>query len=373
MSDVQKNQASAPEVAIISEENTPLTPQQEKEKGNVLASIDVRKPQEILEFGSEAQEKIASFSDTVLANVRTRDTGEVSDMLSKLVAELKGFDTKGEKKGFLGLFRSVGNQLTTMKAKYDKVDTNVGVIVTALEQHKGQLIDDIGTLEQLYGLNQQYFAQLNVYIAAGEEKVKQLREVELPVLLKRADETGEAVDAQAARDFADQIDRLEKKVHDLKLTRTVSIQMAPQVRLMQNNDNVLAEKIQSTLVNTIPLWKSQMVIALGLAHAERALEAQQAVTDMTNELLRKNAEALKQGTVQTARAAERGVVDIETIRITNQSLIDTLDEVQKIQAAGSAQRVMAEAELVRLENDLKKKMLEFRDGVAPQADTSVDA
>ena len=338
-----------------------LTPEQQAEKETIVQHVDVRDVGQVLGFGHEAQQKISTFSDKVLESVRTRDTGEVSDMLTGLVAQLRGFDTQGEKKGFLGgLFQNAGNKLTTMKAQYDKVEVNVAVITDALSSNRNQLLDDIHMLDQLYQLNQQHFRELNLYIAAGEEKLHTLREEELPVLVRRAEESGDAADAQAARDFSDQIDRFEKKVHDLRLTRTVSIQMAPQVRLMQNNDSILAEKIQSTLVNTIPLWKSQMVIAMGLSHADRALQAQQAVTDVTNELLRKNAQALKQGTIQTAQAAERGTVDIETIRETNQALIQTLDEVQKIHSTGAAARRAAEAELVRLEDELKHKLLDFR-------------
>jgi uncharacterized protein YaaN involved in tellurite resistance len=246
-----------------------------------------------------------------------------------------------------------------MRASYEKVSVNVGGIIDVLTQHQGQLVKDIDMLEQLYLMNQEYFRQINVYIASGDEKLEQLRGQELPALIAHARETGDASDAQAARDFEEQIGRFEKKVHDLRLTRTVSLQMAPQMRLMQNNDHILAEKIQSTLVNTIPLWKSQMVIALGLAHADQALQAERAVTDMTNELLRKNAEALHQGTVQTAKAAERGVVDIETLRLTNQSLIQTLDEVRTIHAEGAAARKAAEAEMAEMEEALKKKLLEF--------------
>jgi uncharacterized protein YaaN involved in tellurite resistance len=355
-------------IAAQPQQDATLTEQEAAKRDALASGIDVRDTAQVLAFGSEAQQKIASFSDEVLQGIRTRDTGEVSDMLTQLVAELKGFDTKGEKQGFFArLFQSSANQIVSMKARYDKVETNVSVIVDALQRHKGQLMDDIGTLDHLYALNQQYFRELNVFIAAGEERTQTLREQDLPVLLQKAQESGDAVDAQAARDFADQVERLEKKVHDLRLTRTVSIQMAPQVRLMQNNDNVLAEKIQSTLANTIPLWKSQMVIALGLAHADRALQAQQAVADMTNELLRKNAEALHQGTVQTAKAAERGVVDIETIRITNQALIQTLDEVKQVQIEGAAARAAAQAELVRLEEELKQKLLAFRANPAPVA------
>ncbi len=348
----------------VKAEEIVLSPEEETEKAQIVGKVDVTDAVQVMGFGHETQLKISEFSDKALHNIRTHDTGEVAGMLSDLVAQLKGFEKDGERKGFLGLFKGLGQQITSMKAMYDKVEVNVNVITDALSGHKAQLISDMDMLETLYRLNQEYFRELNVYIAAGEEKLRTLREVDLPAKRARAQETGDAVDAQAAHDFGEQIDRFEKKVHDLRLTRTVSIQMAPQMRLMQNNDNILAEKIQSTLVNTIPLWKSQMVIALGLAHAESALKAEQAVADMTNELLRKNAEALHQGTVQTAKAAERGVVDIDTIRITNQTLIQTLDEVRTIHAEGAAARKAAEKELVVMEDTLKNKLLEFTDNKA---------
>lgn len=336
----------------------------EEERAAVLdfaQRIDIHDAQTVLGYGNEAQEQISQFSDRVLENVRTKDTGEVSDMLAQLVAELKGFDANEEKKGFFSkLFNKAGNEVTALKAKYDKVEVNVDTIVNALQGHKKQLIDDVAMLDSLYESNQQYFRTLTLYIVAGEEKLRQLREEELPPLMAKAQETGDPADAQAANDFSQLCDRFEKKLHDLKLSRMVSVQMGPQVRLMQNNDTILAEKIQSTIVNTIPLWKSQMVIALGLSHADRALEAERAVTDMTNDLLKKNAELLKQGTIRTAQEAERGVIDIETIRMANNSLIETLSEVQRIQLEGAQKRQEASDELNRLEKELKDKLLEIR-------------
>ena len=343
-----------------------LTPQEQTQKDVLIQKVDVTDPGQVMSFGYETQKKISEFSDRALQNVRTHDTGEVSGMLTKLVSQLKGFEGVGEPKGFLSkMFGNARAQIQTMKAAYDKVEVNVNVISDTLSKHKLQLIDDMDMLEQLYRLNQDYFRELNLYIAAGEEKLRKLREEELPALAAKAEASQDPADAQAAHDFAAHVDRFEKKVHDLRLTRTVSIQMAPQMRLMQNNDNVLAEKIQSTLVNTIPLWKSQMVIVLGLAHSAQALKAEQAVTDMTNELLRKNAEALHQGTVQTAKAAERGVVDIDTLRVTNQTLIQTLDEVRAIHAQGQKARAAAEKELAQMEESLKNKLLAF---TAPAAD-----
>lgn len=338
-----------------------LTSAEQKAVLDFAKRIDIHNAETVLGYGNEAQEKISEFSDKVLENVRTKDTGEVSDKLAELVTQLKGFDVDDGKKGFLSnLFNKAGNQVNVLKAKYDKVDTNVDVIVSTLQGHKEQLIADISMLDTLYDTNQSYFRQLTLYIVAGEEKLRQLREEELPPLIAKAQQTGDPADAQEANDFAQLCDRFEKKLYDLKLSRTVSVQMGPQVRLMQNNDTILAEKIQSTIVNTIPLWKSQMVIALGLAHAENALRSTKAVTDMTNELLQKNADLLKQGTIHTAREAERGIVDIETIRMANTSLIETLTEVQKIQMEGSQKRAEASVELERLEKELKDKLLEIK-------------
>lgn len=338
-----------------------LSPEERRAVLDFVDKIDVEDSRVVLSYGAGAQQQISTFSDKVLENVRTKDTGEVGDMLAKLVAEIKGFDVQEEKKGGLfGWFKNTSSGVTQLKAKYDKVEVNVDVIVSALKGHQEQLLKDITMLDEMYALNQQYFRELTLYIVAGEERLKKLREVELPPLLAHARETGDAADAQRANDFAAMIDRFEKKLHDLKLSRMVSIQMGPQVRLMQNNDTILTEKIQSTIVNTIPLWKSQMVIALGMAHAEGALKAQQAVTDVTNDLLKKNAEMLKTGTIETAKAAERGIIDIETVRAANIALIDTITEVQRIQTEGANARAQAQQELGRLEKELKEKLLETR-------------
>lgn len=335
----------------------------EQEKAAVLAfveRIDISDSETVLKYGSAAQMKISQFSDKILEDVKTKDTGAISEMLTNLVAELKGFDVdEGKKGGFFGLFKKAGNSLTQLKAKFDKVEENVGEIVTQLQNHQKQLISDAKMLDELYAQNEQYYHELTLYIISGEMKLRQLREEELPPLLAKAQETADPADAQTANDFAQLIERFEKRIHDLKLTRMVSVQMGPQIRLMQNNDNVLAERIQSTIVNTVPLWKSQMVIALGMQHAESALSAQKAVTDMTNDLLRSNAERLKMGTIETAKEAERGVVDLETIRIANTALIDTLTEVQKIQREGAQKRAEASIELGRLEKELRDKILEI--------------
>ena len=333
----------------------------EQERDAVLAfveRIDVSDSETVLKYGNAAQAKISQFSDKILEDVKTKDTGAISDMLADLIAELKGFDVdEGKKGGFFGLFKKAGMNLTQLKAKFEKVEENVSEIVSTLQGHQKQLISDCRMLDDLYAQNEQYYHELTLYIIAGEIKLGRLREEELPPLLAKAQETADPADAQAANDFAQLIDRFEKRIHDLKLTRIVSVQMGPQIRLMQNNDNVLAERIQSTIVNTVPLWKSQMVIAMGMQHAEGALKAQQAVTDMTNELLRSNAERLKMGTIQTAKEAERGVIDLDTIRIANTSLIETLVEVQKIQREGAQKRAEASIELGRLEKELRDKVL----------------
>jgi len=335
----------------------------EQEKAAVLAfveRIDIHNSETVLKYGNAAQMKISQFSDKILEDVKTKDTGAISDMLTDLVAELKGFDVdEGKRGGFFGLFKKTGLNLTQLKAKYDKVEENVMEIVNALTGHQKQLISDAAMLDELYRQNEQYYHELTLYIIAGELKLKRLREEELPPLLAKAQETANPADAQAASDFSQLIERFDKRIHDLKLTRMVSVQMGPQIRLMQTNDNVLAERIQSTIANTIPLWKSQMVISMGMQHAEEALKAQQAVTDMTNELLRANAERLKVGTIETAKEAERGVVDLETIRTANTALIDTLNEVQKIQREGALKRAEASAELSRLEKQLRDKVLEI--------------
>ena len=317
-----------------------------EEQAAVLAfvdRIDITDSETVLKYGNAAQNKISQFSDRILEDVKTKDTGAISDMLSRLVTELKGF-SPDEKKGggFFGLFKKAASDLTQMKAKFDKIEVNITEIVKTLQEHQKQLVSDSQMLDGLYSENDQYYHELTLYIIAGELKLKKLREEDLPPLLAKAQETADPADAQAANDFAQLIDRFEKRVHDLKLTRMVSVQMGPQIRLMQSNDNILAERIQSTIANTIPLWKSQM-----------------AVTDMTNELLRSNAEKLKTGTIETAREAERGIIDMETIRVANTSLIDTLTEVQKIQREGAQKRAEASVELGRLEKELRDKILEI--------------
>ena len=336
-----------------------LTPEEQAAVLAFVERIDIHNSETVLKYGNAAQTKISQFSDKILEDVKTKDTGAISDMLTNLVAELKGFDVdEGKKGGFLGLFKKAGNSITQLRAKYDKVEENVSQIIISLQNHQKQLISDCKMLDELYAQNEQYYHELTLYIIAGEMKLKKLREEELPPMLAKAQQTADPADAQAANDFSQLIERFEKRIHDLKLTRMVSVQMGPQIRLMQNNDNVLAERIQSTIANTIPLWKSQMVIAMGMQHAESALNAQKSVTDMTNELLRSNAERLKMGTIETAREAERGVVDIETIRTANTALIDTLTEVQKIQREGAQKRAAASIELGRLEKELRDKILE---------------
>ena len=344
----------------VSVEQTPLTPEEQKMVDDFAARIDLHKSEQVMSYGAAAQKKIADFSESALASVRTKDLGEVGEMITSLVGELKGFSLDEEEKGgIFGWFRSQSNRINAMKTRYDKVEVNVERISGALENHQVQLRKDIVMLDKMYQLNLVYFKELSMYILAGKKKLAEARATELQQLLDKARASGLPEDSQAANDFAAMCDRFEKKIHDLELTRMVSIQMAPQIRLVQNNDTLMAEKIQSTLVNTIPLWKSQMVISLGLAHSQQAMEAQRAVTDMTNELLRKNAEALKQGTIATAKESERGVVDIETLKATNASLISTLDEVVKIQDEGRAKRRAAEEELGRLEGELRQKLLDI--------------
>ena len=310
-------------------------------------------------FGADAQKKIADFSDTALEAVKTQDTGEIGDMLVNLVTELKGFEADAEEpKGLRKLFSNANTRMEGMKARYTKVSGNVENIASSLEQYQVQLLKDVAMFNRLYDQNSDYFRQLTLYIIAGEEKLEQVRNGELKTLMAKAEASGDAMDAQKANDLAAQCDRFEKKLHDLKLTRQVSMQMAPQIRLLQNNDSLLVERIQSTLSNTLPLWKSQMVLALGLHHSQQALKAQQAVTDMTNELLKKNAETLKMGTIETAKEAERGIVDIDTLVQTNQSLIDTINEVMKIQSEGHTKRIEAEKTLYQMEAELKQKLLQ---------------
>ena len=337
-----------------------LSPAQRKAVEDFARTIDITDSNVVLQYGAAAQKKIASFSDSALDKVKTKDLGEVGEDISNLVVELKGFDIdEEEKKGFFGFFKNTSNKITAMKARYDSAEVNVNKIAAALEAHQVQLMKDVVMLDKLYEMNLNYHKELSMYIIAGKKKLQQERATTLKELQDKARQTGLAEDAQAANDFAQQCDGFEKKLHDLELTRMVSVQMSPQIRLVQNNDKIMSDKIQSTLVNTIPLWKSQMVLALGVAHSEQAVRAQREVSDMTNALLRKNAEKLKMSTIETAKESERGVVDMETLRITNQSLIQTLDEVVRIQDEGRSKRRAAEQEIGRLEGELKQKLLDI--------------
>ena len=321
--------------------------------------IDVTDSAVVMQYGSAAQQKVSNFSETALSKVRTKDMGEVGEMMTDLIGQLKGFNEE-EKGGLFGVFRRSSQKLSAMKAKYDKVESNVDRICDALEGHQITLMKDVATLDEMYKMNLSYFKELSMYILAGKRRLAELTETVLPELRAKAEKSGLPEDAQAANDYASALERFDKKLHDLELTRMVSIQMAPQIRLLQNNDTLMSEKIQSVMVNTIPLWKSQMVIALGLEHSRQAMQAQRAVTDMTNELLKKNADALKTATIETARESERGVVDMETLRHTNESLITTLDEVKKIQDEGRQTRREAEEELGRIEAELRNKLLEIK-------------
>ena len=337
-----------------------LTEAEQKVVHDFAKKIDITNPNLSLEYGAGAQKNVADFSDAALASVRTKDLGEVGDMISSLVVELKGFNAEEEKKGFLGLFKKAGSGIETLKARYNKAEVNVNKISHELEEHQRTLMKDVVILDQMYDKNLDYYKQLTMYILAGKEKLAQERATTLVELRAKAERSGLAEDAQKANDFDAMCLRFEKKLHDLELTRMVSIQMGPQIRLLQNNDTLMSEKIQTSLVNTIPLWKSQMVLALGMSHSQQALEAQKAVTDMTNDLLRKNAEKLKMATVETAKESERAIVDIETLQHTNEQLITTLDEVLQIQTEGRQKRAAAEQELRKIESQLKQKLLETR-------------
>lgn len=338
-----------------------LTDAEKKAIDDFINKVDITNPDHVLLFGADAQKKIADFSQTALDAVKTQETGEVGNMLVNLVAELKGFkkDTE-EPKGLSKLFSKAEDKIVRMQARYNKVSVNVENIASSLEGYQAQLLKDVAMFDRLYDQNSDYFHQLTLYIIAGDKKLKQIRETDLKELLDKAAASGDAMDAQKANDLAAQCDRFEKKLYDLKLTRQVAIQMAPQIRLLQNNDSLLVERIQSTLSNTLPLWKSQMVLALGMHHSQEALKAQTAVTDMTNELLKQNAQALKVGTIQTAKEAERGIIDIETLIQTNQDLIDTINEVMEIQSQGHTKRIEAEKTLYSMEAELKKKLLSTR-------------
>ena len=377
----------------VTVEDTPLSPEEQKMVQDFAEKIDLTNSQMILQYGAASQKKLSDFSDSALSRVRTKDMGETGELITQLIGELKGFDATAEnQKGFLGFFKKKSNELEALKVKYDKADVNVERIKAQLEDHQVTLMKDIAMLDKMYQLNLVYFKELSMYILAGRKKLQQVRENDLAAAEAKAKASGLPEDAQAARDLADQCDRFEKKLYDLELTRNISIQMGPhqaardladqcdrfekklydleltrnisiqmgpQIRLIQSNDTMMAEKIQTTIVNTIPLWKNQMVLALGMAHSQQAMQAERAVTDATNELLRKNAATLKQGTIDIAKESERGVVDIETLQQTNRDLISTLDELNKIRADGKAKRAAAEQELGRIEGELKQKLLEI--------------
>ena len=353
----EKKEAPAPAAPEVR-----LTPEEQAMVDSFAEKIDITNSQQVLQYGSACQKKIGDFSEAALSKVSTKDLGEVGDMITDLIGELKSFDANEEQqKGILGFFKKKGDQLDNLKTKYSKAETNVENIQSMLEGHQVQLLKDIAMLDKMYELNMAYFKELSMYILAGKKKLAEVRANELQQAMDKAKAKDSGPeDAQAARDLADQCERFEKKLYDLELTRNISLQMGPQIRLLQNNNTMMAEKIQSTIVNTIPLWKNQMVLALGLAHSQQAMQAERAVTNMTNDLLKKNAEALKLGTIETAKESQRGIVDIETLQQTNKSLIETLDELNKIQSEGRAKRVAAEQELTRIEDELKTKMMEIR-------------
>lgn len=341
------------------EEEAVLSEEEKQAVAKFADQIDLTNSQMILQYGAGTQKKMADFSEIALENVRTKDMGEIGELLSGVVHELKDFDEE-EEKGFFGFFKKGVNKITAMKTKYAKAETNINQICKVLENHQVQLLKDVALLDKMYELNLTYFKELTMYIMAGKKKLEEVRATKLNELMQKAQESGLAEDAQAARDLESMCTRFEKKIHDLELTRQISIQTAPQIRLVQSNDTMMVEKIQSTVVNTIPLWKSQMVLALGVEHSAQAAEAQREVTDMTNELLKKNADKLKMATLDTARESERGIVDMETLKATNESLISTLDEVMHIQQEGREKRRVAEAEMQKLENDLKQKLLQIQ-------------
>ncbi len=348
-----------PEAEPVQMDENLLSEAEKQAVADFSKKIDLADSNMILQYGAAAQKNVAGFSENALSSVRTKDLGEVGKSLSELVVELKGFGEEEEKKGLFGFLKKGGNKLEAMKAQYAKVETNVDKIARELEQHQVTLLKDVAMFDQMYELNLKYYKELTMYILAGKRKLADVRAGELPALKAKAEASGTQEDAQAYNDLVQRCERFEKKLHDLELTRVISVQMGPQTRLLQNNDTLMVEKIQSSLVNTIPLWKSQMVLALGLEHSRQATAAQSAVTEMTNELLKKNADMLKMGTVQTATEAERSIVDIETLQHTNQQLISTLDEVLAIQREGAQKRKAAEAELGRIEGELKQKLMEL--------------
>ncbi len=354
--------AAAAEVKEIEKEpawdDTILSEEERRMVDQFISQIDLHNSNIVFQYGAGTQKKMADFSEKALANVQTKDLGEIGELITGVVTELKGFDAE-EEKGFLGFFKKSSQKLSVLKTKYDKAETNVNKIIKVLESHQMQLLKDSAILDKMYEQNKVYFKELSMYILAGKRKLEQVRSTELQALVDKAKRSGLPEDAQEAKDLESLCTRFEKKIHDLELTRMISIQTAPQIRLVQNNDAIMVEKIQSTIVNTIPLWKSQMVIAMGVEHSAQAAKAQREVTDLTNDLLKKNAEKLKVATIETARESERGIVDLETLRITNESLISTLDEVMRIQNEGKKKRKEAELEIHRLEGELKSKLLQL--------------
>lgn len=355
MEEVKEQQVTEPAL-----EEVELSEEERRMVEQFTSQIDLHNSNIILQYGAGTQKKMADFSEKALQNVQTKDLGEIGELITGVVSELKGFDASEEEKGFFGRLKKSTQKLSILKTKYDKAEVNVNKICKALEGHQVQLLKDAALLDKMYEQNKVYFKELSMYILAGKKKLEQVRSTELPALLDKANKSGLPEDAQAAKDLDSLCTRFEKKIHDLELTRMISIQTAPQIRLVQNNDTIMVEKIQSTIVNTIPLWKSQMVLAMGVEHSSQAAKAQREVTDFTNELLKKNAEKLKVATIETARESERGIVDMETLRVTNESLISTLDEVMRIQKEGKEKRREAEREIQRLEGELKTKLLQLQ-------------
>ena len=352
--------AESKKATPVQVEDTPLSPEEQKMVNDFAEKIDITNSQMVLQYGAASQKKLSDFSETALSRVKTKDMGETGELITNLISELQGFDAATEQpKGIFGFFKKTSNSIEQLKTRYDSADKNVERIKAQLEDHQVTLMKDITMLDKMYELNLVYFKELTMYILAGKKKLAEVRANDLKAAQEKAQRTQLPEDAQAARDLADQCERFEKKLYDLELTRNVSIQMGPQIRLIQSNDTMMAEKIQTTIVNTIPLWKNQMVLALGIAHSQQAMQAERAVTDATNELLKKNAATLKQGTIEIAKESERGIVDIETLQQTNKQLIETLDELNKIRADGKAKRANAEQELGRIEGELRQKMLEI--------------
>ena len=352
--------AESKKATPVQVEDTPLSPEEQKMVNDFAEKIDITNSQMVLQYGAASQKKLSDFSETALSRVKTKDMGETGELITNLISELQGFDATTEQpKGIFGFFKKTSNSIEQLKTRYDSADKNVERIKAQLEDHQVTLMKDITMLDKMYELNLVYFKELTMYILAGKKKLAEVRANDLKAAQEKAQRTQLPEDAQAARDLADLCDRFEKKLYELELTRNVSIQMGPQIRLIQSNDTMMAEKIQTTIVNTIPLWKNQMVLALGIAHSQQAMQAERAVTDATNELLKKNAATLKQGTIEIAKESERGIVDIETLQQTNKQLIETLDELNKIRADGKAKRANAEQELGRIEGELRQKMLEI--------------